>query len=223
VTVGWTTVSSLATAGGTLVLAVATFAAVRSANRSARIAQRSFEIGLRPILAPSRLEDPPQKVMFADRHWVKLEGGRPVVEAVDGVIYLAMLVRNVGNGMAIIDAWRPFAGQLKSDAPWGSLEDFRPQTRALWIAPNDVAFWQGALRDESDELQRSISAAVADGAVTVDLLYSDHEGGHRTISRFAFIRQEMHRNEKQDGGVEGYSSRQDWWVSLSRHRNLEES
>ena len=152
-----TTISSLATAGGTLVLGVATFAAVRSANRSARIAERSFRIGLRPILAPSRLEDPPQKVMFADRHWVKLEGARAVVEVIDGVVYLAMMVRNVGNGMAIISAWEPFAGQKKSDDPWGALEDFRPQTRALWIAPNDVAFWQGALRDESDGLQQSIA------------------------------------------------------------------
>ena len=115
----WTTVSSLATAGGTLVLAVATFSAVRSANRSARIAERSFEIGLRPILAPSRLEDPPQKVMFHDRHWVVLEGGRAVVEVVDGVVYLAMLVRNVGSGMAIIESWEPFPGQRSVQRPLG--------------------------------------------------------------------------------------------------------
>jgi hypothetical protein len=225
VTVDWTTVSSLATAGGTLVLAVATFAAVRSANRSARISQRSFEIGLRPILATSRLEDPPQKVMFRDRHWVKLQGGRAVVEAVDGVVYLAMMVRNVGNGMAIIEAWEPFAGQLKTEDPWGSLEDFRPQTRALWIAPNDVAFWQGALRDESDELQRSITAAVAEGAVTVDLLYSDPEGGNRTVSRFSLVCQWGGRTDEGsgddgDGHADGHGSREDWWVSLSRHRNL---
>jgi hypothetical protein len=225
----WTTISSLATAGGTLVLAVATFSSVRSANRAARIAERSFEIGLRPILAPSRLEDPPQKVMFRDRHWVTLEGGRAVVEVVDGVVYLAMLVRNVGNGMAIIEAWQPFAGQLKSSDPWGSLDDFRPQTRALWIAPNDVAFWQGALRDESDELQRSVSAAAAEGAVTVDLLYLDHDGGQRTVSRFAFIRREVHRTGGEGSGDEGGvtgdgagpADRQDWWVSLSRHRTIE--
>jgi hypothetical protein len=222
VNVDWTTVSSLATAGGTLVLAVATFAALRSANRSARISQRSFEIGLRPILSPSRLEDPPQKVMFADRHWVKLEGGRAAVEAIDGVVYLAMLVRNVGNGMAVIDAWQPFPGQLKSDAPWGSLEDFRPQSRALWIAPNDVAFWQGALRDESDELQRSITAAVAEGAITVDLLYLDNEGGHRTVSRFSLVCQYGHQLD-ETADRDGSGSRQNWWVSLSRHRNLEES
>jgi hypothetical protein len=38
----WVTISSLATAGGTLVLAVATFSSVRSANRSARVAERSL-------------------------------------------------------------------------------------------------------------------------------------------------------------------------------------
>ncbi len=54
----WVTISSLATAGGTLVLAVATFSSVRSANRSARIAEQSLLLGLRPILIPSRDEDP---------------------------------------------------------------------------------------------------------------------------------------------------------------------
>jgi hypothetical protein len=38
----WTTISALSTAGGTLVLAAATFASVRSANRSARAAERSM-------------------------------------------------------------------------------------------------------------------------------------------------------------------------------------
>jgi hypothetical protein len=232
-----TTISSLATAGGTLVLGVATFAAVRSANRAARIAEKAFQIGLRPILATSRLEDPPQKVMFADRHWVKLEGGRAVVEVIDGVVYLAMLVRNVGSGMAIINGWQPFAGMRKVDDPWGSPDDFRPQTRSLWIAPNDVAFWQGALRDESDELQQSVEASVGEGAITVDLLYLDHEGGQQTVSRFSFIRRERHPHELGDGHragaapgygsggehsqAEGEQTREEWWVSLSMHRTLD--
>ena len=55
--VDWTTVAALATAGGTLVLAIATFAAVRSANRSARLTEYSMKIGIRPLLMPSRLED----------------------------------------------------------------------------------------------------------------------------------------------------------------------
>ena len=203
-------------------LAVATFSAVRSANRAARIAERAFEIGLRPILAPSRLEDPPQKVMFRDRHWVVLQGGRAVVEVVDGVVYLAMLVRNVGNGMAIIESWQPFPGQRTSSDAWGDIEDFRPQTRALWIAPGDVAFWQGALRDETDPLQKALASAVIEGALTIDLLYLDHEGGQRTVSRFSFIRREDDQpGEEANGDDEAGRPGGEWWVSLSWHRTLE--
>ena len=54
----WATISSLATAGGTLVLAVATFSSVKSANRSARLAERSLMVGLRPVLVPSACDQP---------------------------------------------------------------------------------------------------------------------------------------------------------------------
>src|SRR2546423_5657147 len=72
----WVTISSLATAGGTMVLAIATFASVRSANQSARVAERSLLLGLRPVLVPSRAEDPPERVTFYDRGFV-VNGGRP--------------------------------------------------------------------------------------------------------------------------------------------------
>ena len=62
----WVTISSLATAGGTLVLAGATFASVRSANRAARVAERSLLAGLQPLLTTSHLEDTAQKVQFVD-------------------------------------------------------------------------------------------------------------------------------------------------------------
>ena len=44
----WSTAASLATALGTLVLALATFVAVRAANRAARVAETSMLIGIRP-------------------------------------------------------------------------------------------------------------------------------------------------------------------------------
>ena len=53
----WSTAASLATALGTLVLALATFVAVRAANRAARVAEYSMQIGIRPLLMPSRLTD----------------------------------------------------------------------------------------------------------------------------------------------------------------------
>ncbi|MGZ4592973.1 MAG: hypothetical protein ACXV3C_03850 [Actinomycetes bacterium] len=73
--VDWATVSSLATAAGTLVLAAATFASVRSANRAARAAERSLLAGLRPVLLPSRLQDAPEKIHFVDGHWVVAADG----------------------------------------------------------------------------------------------------------------------------------------------------
>jgi hypothetical protein len=72
----WATISSMATAGATLVLAVGTFASVRSANQAARTAERALLAGLRPVLVPSRLEDPPDKIAWADNHWARLTGGR---------------------------------------------------------------------------------------------------------------------------------------------------
>jgi len=99
------TIASLGTAVGTLVLGAATFSSVRSANRSARIAERSFLVGVRPLLVQTRFEDRDEKVMFNDEHWLKVAGGRAVVEEADGVIYLAMAVRNVGNGIAVLHGW----------------------------------------------------------------------------------------------------------------------
>src|SRR6266568_9021232 len=101
----WVTISSLATAGGTLVLAMATFASVRSANRAARVAEQTLLDGLRPQLMASRFNDPPEKVNFVDQHWVLVNGGRAVIDISDDVIYMAIALRNVGRGMAILDGW----------------------------------------------------------------------------------------------------------------------
>src|SRR6266581_2043308 len=98
----WATIASLGTAGGTLVLAIATFASVRSANRAARVAERSMLDGLRPLLVTSRLRDPPEKISFVDRHWVMVGGGQGAVEVSGEVIYLAIALRNVGRGIAVL-------------------------------------------------------------------------------------------------------------------------
>lgn len=98
----WVTVSALATAGGTLILAIATFMSVRSANRAARAAERSLLAGLRPVLMPSRLQDLPQKVSFFDLHWVTVEGGHAAFEVGDDAVYLVISVRNAGAGMGVL-------------------------------------------------------------------------------------------------------------------------
>src|SRR5262249_56628512 len=83
----WPTIASLATAAGTLVLAFATFAAVRSSNRSGRLAELALEEQRRPVLVQSRLDDAIQKIMFVDGHWVRVSGSGAAVESLDGTVY----------------------------------------------------------------------------------------------------------------------------------------
>ncbi len=181
----WVTISSLATAGGTLVLAVATFSSVRSANRSARVAELSLLAGVRPVLIPSRDDDPDERVHFIDEHILRVPGHGGLVELSDGNLYFAMALRNGGTGLAVLHGWRAEPLSRESNPPAPKLEDFRRQTRDLYIPAGDIGFWQGAIRDSADPSFEPVRRAVESGAsVTVDLLYGDYEGGQRTIARF---------------------------------------
>jgi hypothetical protein len=181
----WVIFSSVATAGGTLVLAVATFSSVRSANRSARAAERSLLVGLRPVLIPSREDDPPEHVRFGEGHHVTVEGHGAVLEVANGNIYMAMGIRNAGAGLAVLHGWRaePYEQGTTHEPP--DLDEFRRQQRDLYIPAGDSGFWQGAIRDRADGSYVALRRAVQDDThVTIDLVYGDHEGGQRTIVRF---------------------------------------
>lgn len=187
VAVDWTTISSLATAGGTLVLAIATFSAVRSSNRSARIAEMALQEQRRPLLAPSRLEDPKQKIMFLEGNWVNASGGHAAVEHTDGIVYLAISLRNVGSGIAVCQGWAVMTGVTSSlSAPAHTpMEQFRLQSRDLYVPAGDIGMWQGALRNPDDPIRADVVDAIETGQpITVELLYSDQVGRQRTISRF---------------------------------------
>jgi hypothetical protein len=183
----WATISSLATAGGTLALAAATFSAVRSSNRSARLAEQALQEQRRPVLVHARLDDPVQKIMFREGHWIRAEeGSQAVVDEESGVLYLAVALRNVGAGIAVLQGWYPWPDLVHADVDHPPPEDFRRQVRDIYLAPGDVGMWQGALRDANDDATRAIAAARAERRpFAVDLLYSDQVGGQRTISRFA--------------------------------------
>lgn len=184
----WATISSLATAGGTLVLAVATFASVRSANRSARIAEVALQEQRRPVLVQSRLDDPAQKIMFADQHWVHPPGSRGWPEHLDGVVYLAMSLRNVGAGIGVCQGWGIRAGLQPASIEHFPESEYRPQTRDLYVPAGDVGVWQGALRDRSDPHYDEVARAVERREpISIELLYSDQVGGQRTISRFNLV------------------------------------
>jgi hypothetical protein len=200
-----TTISSLATAGGTLVLAVATFASVRSSQRSARIAEIALQEQRRPVLAPSRFDDPGQKIMFVERKWFSARGGHGVAEHEDGIVYLVLSLRNVGSGIAVCQGWAARPG-LQSSGSHVPEDQFRAQIRDLFTPAGDIGLWQGALRDRRDEMYAEVAAAVdAREPLTIELLYSDQVGEQRTISRFGLT------PYTNDQGQEG------WLAVGSRH------
>ncbi|MEA2566654.1 MAG: hypothetical protein QOD49_1831 [Actinomycetota bacterium] len=204
----WVTISSLATAGGTLVLAIATFSAVRSANRAARTSERSFLVALRPVLFQSRRDDPTQKIRWVDNHYARVDGGQASIENVDGVMYLAMSLRNVGSGIAVIQAWRADRAESgRTNLVRPDLDDFCPQTRDLYVPAGDSSFWQAAIREPDDRHRLSVLEGIEAGSFSIDVLYSDHEGGQRTISRFY-----VNRSPSEEST---------WLCSVVRHWNLD--
>jgi hypothetical protein len=185
--VDWSTVASIATAGGTLVLAIATFVSVRSANRSARVAEFAMQIGIRPLLMPSRLDDAHQKIMWADQHWARLVGGGAIVDVVGDNVYLAMSLRNSGSGIAVIHGWHLGLHDLHAGPhPHAEPQEFRPQSRDLYVPGGDIGFWQGAIRGRDDAEHAALfEAASAPRVFAIELLYTDHEGGQHTIGMFS--------------------------------------
>lgn len=182
----WATVASLATAGGTLVLAVATFESTRSANRAARVAEQAMLAGLRPLLVSSRRDDPVEKVIWTDDHFSKVPGGQAVIEQENGIIYMAANLRNAGAGVAVLHGWHLFT-TYDPEQPHAEPDDFRRQTRDILIPPGDTGFWQGALRDAGDPDRPGLLEAMEQHRrIMVEILYGDNEGGQRSIARMLF-------------------------------------
>ncbi|HEX4482561.1 MAG TPA: hypothetical protein VH081_02135 [Solirubrobacteraceae bacterium] len=208
------TIASLATAGGTLILALATFSSTRSANRAARVSEQALRIGLRPVLFNARPQDAPQKVGYGDDHWVVLRDGLAVAQEAHGNLYLALPLRNVASGIAVLHGWYLWPRRAGLEDPHPQLDEFRTQTRDLYVPAGDVSFWQAALRDAEDALYAPVREAISAGtALSVDLLYGDHEGGQRTITRFYMIPRE---GSAADG--------EERWLrlcSVSRHWNID--
>src|SRR5450755_717825 len=182
----WVTISSLATAGGTLVLAVATFSSVKSGSRSARIAERSLLAGLRPLLIPSREDDPVEYVRFGDGQVLNVPGHGGAVLQSEENIYMAIALRNGGSGLAVLHAWRAEPREtVQTGLGAPDPDSFQRQQLDLYIPAGDTGFWQGRLRDPSTPNFERVRDALSDGIpLQVDLVYGDHEGGNRTITRF---------------------------------------
>ena len=192
-----------------MVLAVATFAAVRSANTAARTAERSLMAGLRPLLVQGRPGDPPSKAVWQDRHVARVEGGRAHVEVTDDAIYLALSIRNAGGGIALLNCYdiRPEVALV--DIMHRDLDMFKRLTIDLYIPAGDSGYWEGALRDANDPLRADLEKVIRErNPFTIDLLYGDQEGGQRTVSRFTLV-----PIDGEHGEI--------WYANAVRHWNID--
>jgi hypothetical protein len=201
----WTAIASFATAIGTLVLAVATFSAVRSANRSARIAEEGLLTSLRPLLVQTLPEDPDQKLLWRDLHRARLGGGGAVFEQEDGVIYLAAGLRNAGTGIGLLHGWYPYPERNLEDGH-ADPEEFRRLTIDLYIPAGGVGYFEAAMRDNDDPMLAPMMEALTQREpYTLDLLYGDQLGHQRAISRFTVL-----PSDHDDA----------WYCRVARHWNL---
>ena len=206
--VDWATVSSLATALGTLVLALATFSSVRAANRSAKVSELALQSANRPTLVNSHIYDPEDKIRFLDDRWVKVKGGHAHASATKDVIYFVISVRNAGQGMAVLDRWVASADSPTAGEDLGDIDSYRRLTRDLYIEAGQSGLWQGSIRDPKYPHFAKLAEAIANrDTIRIDIEYADQEGGQRTVSRFALTP----AGEEKD----------DWLVSTVRHWRLD--
>jgi hypothetical protein len=208
----WVTISALASAGGTLVLAGVTVASVRSANRAARVAEQSLLAGQRPLIVATRVEDPAVRAGFQDGVWFNVPGGEGAASATDEVDYFVISVRNVGTGIAVLHGWHlipELVLERSAHVTPPPLEDFTTLTRDLYVAPGDIGFWQGSFRDPTSDAYREARRAVETRqTIGVDILYGDFQGGQRVISRFMLTPKEI-------------EDRVRWFASVGRHWNVD--
>ncbi len=204
----WGVAANLATAAGTLVLAIATFLSIRTAIRSNRTADRALQQGLRPILLPSLFTDPVQKIHYVDEHWLQVPGGRATLELTADAAYLGLSVRDIGSGPAVIDAWDILATARDERR---EVRDYHPLTRDLYVAAGACGYVQIAVRAPTAPAYQALARAERDHQpFAVDVLYSDIDETQHHIIRIALNRTP---GADQDGRIWALSEVRHWTVS----------
>jgi hypothetical protein len=206
----WVTISSLATAGGTLTLAMTTYLSVRSANQAARTAERTLLAELRPLVIQSSLDDADQRIGFMDNVGLTVPGGTTGVEIIERRIYLVFSLRNVGPGIAVLHGGYAYPERMSARIEHAPIGDFRLLTRDIYIPSGKIGFWQIAFREDDDPVRESLLGAIDTGWFSVDILYGDYEGGQRVITRFGVAR--------DDDGVWRHSAVRHWQIDRSDPR-----
>jgi len=152
----------------------------------------------------SRLQDPPQKIQYPEGTALKVDGGSAAIEVTDDVVYLAVSVRNVGSGVAVLHGWAVQVG-LTTERSHPPLGDFTTQNLDIYVAPGDNGLWLSALRDPAADIFTAVTDAFKAGdPLVINLLYGDFEGGQRVITQITV----RHANER-------------WLAQATRHFNVD--
>lgn len=152
----------------------------------------------------SRLQDPRQKIQYPEGMTLEVNGGSAAIEVTDDVVYLAVSVRNVGSGVAVLHGWDVQVG-LTTERSHPPLEDFTTQNLDIYVAPGDNGLWLSALRDPAADIFTAVTDAFKAGdPLVINLLYGDFEGGQRVITQITV----RHANER-------------WLAQATRHFNVD--
>lgn len=168
-------------------LAIATFSSVRSANRSAKVNERSLLGANLPLLLSSRIYDPEEKTRFIDNLSVKVKGGHAYVAVGKKAVYFVISLHNAGRGLAVLDRWRisRFGDDLSKSYGPGNIDDYRRLVRDIYVSPGDVGLFQGAIRDRKDpQFKLARDAIKKRQTIHIDIEYADQEGGQQSVSHF---------------------------------------
>lgn len=141
-----------------------------------------------------------------------LRDGLAAVQVSADNLYLAIPLRNVASGLAVLHGWHLWPHRADATTSPVASDEFRRLQRDLYVPAGDVSFWQAALRDASDPFYEPLLEAILAGTgISVDVLYGDHEGGQRTITRF-FLRPRIQAADEESWL---------WTCATSRHWNLD--
>ena len=124
------------------------------------------------------------------RHWAAVAGGRAAVEIADGNIYLAMSLRNVGSGIAVLHGWWP-SGERRLAGTRPRRSRGLPDADARPVHSPRATSASGRAPSETRGRPRPTRALPMPSPlprpISIELLYGDHEGGQRAISRFHLV------------------------------------
>ena len=180
------TIASYATAAGTLVLAVATFSAVRSSNRFSPHRRRVTPHQHAPTAHPVAVSTTPSKGCCGiHHHAAHINGRTPSSRKTAGSSIWRSDCETLVQVLPCSTGGTRCPIRRSKTCPTPQAEDFRRLTIDLYIPAGGSGYWEAAVREPDDPLRPGFMRALTERhPFMIDILYGDQQGRQRTISRY---------------------------------------